>query len=189
MALQVKEYVEAFAHLHTAKVKGRKAPHKAVLLLAIIDLVESNVIRCPQIELTDELVKRFREVWRRYLGQSAIFTPDITKPFFHMQHEPFWRLVGAHDVEAMMAAEQRPWLKDKADRKELPKGSYSVAAMRAAFAYAEMDSGLFAVLQNEDARAMLRVVLINEYLTNQPTKTMPNLAQLMMALPMIALVA
>lgn len=181
MALQVKEYVEAFSHLHTAKVKGRKAPHKAVLLLAIIDLVESNVIRCPQIELTDELVKRFREVWRRYLGQSAIFTPDITKPF--------WRLVGAHDVEAMMAAEQRPWLKDKADRKELPKGSYSVAAMRAAFAYAEMDSGLFAVLQNEDARAMLRVVLINEYLTNQPTKTMPNLAQLMMALPMIALVA
>lgn len=121
MALQVKEYVEAFSHLHTAKVKGRKAPHKAVLLLAIIDLVESNVIRCPQIELTDELVKRFREVWRRYLGQSAIFTPDITKPFFHMQHEPFWRLVGAHDVEAMMAAEQRPWRKDKADRKELPR--------------------------------------------------------------------
>lgn len=89
MALQVKEYVEAFSHLHTAKVKGRKAPHKAVLLLAIIDLVESNVIRCPQIELTDELVKQFREVWRRYLGQSAVFTPDIAKPFFHMQHEPF----------------------------------------------------------------------------------------------------
>lgn len=61
--------------------------------------------------------------------------------------------------------------------------------MRAAFAYAEMDNGLFAVLQNEDARAMLRVVLINEYLTNQPTKTMPNLAQLMMTLPMIVLVA
>lgn len=116
-----------------------------------------------------------------YVWQSAIFTPDITKPF--------WRLVGAHDVEAMMAAEQRPWRKDKADRKELPKGGYSVAAMRAAFAYAEMDGGLFAVLQNEDARAMLRVVLINEYLTNQPTKTVTNLAQLMMALPMIALVA
>lgn len=189
MGLQVKDYVEAFAHLHTAKVKGRKAPHKAVLLLAIIDLVESKAIRCPQIELTDELVKRFREVWRRYLGQSAIFTPDITKPFFHMQHEPFWRLVGARDAETMMAAEQRPWHKDKDDRKDLPKGSYSVEAMRTAFAYAEMDDGLFAVLQNEDARAMLRVVLINEYLTNQPTKTMPNLTQLMVALPMIVLVA
>lgn len=158
-------------------------------MLAIIDLVEGNVIRCPRIELTDELVKQFREVWRRYLGQSAIFTPDITKPFFHMQHESFWKLVDWREAETMMAAEQRPWRKDKADRKELPKGSYSVATMRAAFAYAEMDDGLFAVLQNEDARAMLRVVLINEYLTNQPTKTMPNLAQLMMALPMIVLVA
>lgn len=97
--------------------------------------------------------------------------------------------MGAHDAEAMMAAEQRPWHKDKDDRKDLPKGSYSVEAMRTAFAYAEMDDGLFAVLQNEDARAMLRVVLINEYLTNQPTKTMPNLAQLMVALPMIVLVA
>ena len=84
----LKNYVDAFSHLHTAKVKGRKAPHKAVLLLAIIDLVESNVIRCPQIELTDELVKRFREVWRRYLGQSAIFTPDITKPFFGAPDKP-----------------------------------------------------------------------------------------------------
>lgn len=184
-----KYYVEAFSHLNTAKVKGLKAPHKAVLLLAIIDLVESNEIRFPQIVLTDELVKRFQEVWQRYLGRSAVFTPDIAKPFFHMQHEPFWKLVDWHEAETMMAAEQGPWRKDAADRKELPKGSYSVAAMRTAFAYAVVDDGLLAVLQNEDARAMLRVVLINEYLANQPTKTMPNLAQLMMALPMIALVA
>jgi hypothetical protein len=30
---------------------------------------------------------------------------------------------------------------------------------------------------------------INEYLTNQPTKTMPNITQLIMTLPLIALVA
>ena len=89
----------------------------------------------------------------------------------------------------MRAAEGDDGKANADEKKDLPKGSYSVAAMRAAFAYAEMDNGLFAVLQNEDARAMLRVVLINEYLTNQPTKMMPNLAQLMMALPMIALVA
>ena len=53
----LKDYIEAFSHLHTAKVKRRKAPHKAVLLLAIMDLVESKVIRYPWIELTDELVR------------------------------------------------------------------------------------------------------------------------------------
>ena len=78
----LKDYIEAFSHLHTAKVKRRKAPHKAVLLLAIMDLVESKVIRYPRIELTDGLVRKFNSVWERYLGESSIFTPDITKPYY-----------------------------------------------------------------------------------------------------------
>ena len=67
----LKDYIEAFSHLHTAKVKRRKAPHKAVLLLAIMDLVECNFIRNPRIELTDELVRKFNSVWKRYLGESS----------------------------------------------------------------------------------------------------------------------
>ena len=61
--------------------------------------------------------------------------------------------------------------------------------MRRAFVYAEIDQLLFSLLRNADARAMLRVVLINTYLSNQPTKSLPNLTQLMMALPILALVA
>lgn len=48
---------------------------------------------------------------------------------------------------------------------------------------------LFELLQNADARAMLRVTLINEYLCNQPTRSMPDLSHLIMALPLIAFVA
>lgn len=185
----LKDYIEVFTHLHTAKVKGHKAPHKAILLLSIIDLIESEVIRYPQIELTDELIDKFNCIWKRYLGESSIFTPDITKPYFHMQHEPFWKLVEKYDIDAMLVAEDEPWSKDKQEKKNLPSGSYSVKSMRNAFEFAEIDDTLFKLLQNADARAMLRVVLINEYLTNQPTKTMPNITQLIMALPFIALVA
>lgn len=42
--MELRHYIDAFSSLHTAKVKGRKAPHKAVLLLAIIDLIEEEVI-------------------------------------------------------------------------------------------------------------------------------------------------
>ena len=185
----LKDYIEAFRHLHTAKVKGHKAPHKAILLLSIIDLIESGVVRYPQIELTDELIDKFNFIWRRYLGESSIFTADITKPYFHMQHEPFWKLVEKYDVDAMLVAEDEPWSKDKNEKKNLPHGRYSVKAMRNAFEFAEINGLLFQLLQNADARAMLRVILINEYLTNQPTKTMPNITQLIMALPFIALVA
>ena len=90
---ELKHYIEAFTSLHTAKVKGHRAPHKAVLLLAVIDLMEEGEITSPSIELSDNLDRKFNAIWRRYLGESYIFTPDITKPFFHMQHEAFWKLV------------------------------------------------------------------------------------------------
>lgn len=182
-------YVNAFSNLHTAKMKGHKAPHKAVLLLAIIDLVEDGMIATPRIVLSDELIDRFNQVWHHYLGISAIFSPDITKPFFHMQHERFWRLVEFGESDLSMAAEDSPYVEGCKQTKELPIGSYSIKAMRNAFKFAEIDDQLFQILQNADARAMLRVILINEYLTNQPTKTMPNITHLIMALPFIALVA
>lgn len=187
--IELGHYANAFSNLHTAKMKEHKAPHKAVLLLAIIDLVEDGMIATPRIVLSDELIDRFNQVWHHYLGISAIFSPDITKPFFHMQHERFWRLVEFAESDLSLAAECYPYVEGYKQTKELPTGAYSIKAMRNTFQFAEIDGLLFQLLQNADARAMLRVILINEYLTNQPTKTMPNITQLIMALPFIALVA
>lgn len=187
--MELRHYIDAFSSLRTAKVKGYKAPHKAVLLLAVIDLIEEGTILAPCIELSDRVNEKFNEVWHRYLGTSSIFAPDICKPYFHLQHESFWRLVERSEVSQGLAAELSPWVEARKVRKELPKGSYSLQAMRRTFAYAEIDQMLFQLLQNSDARAMLRVVLINTYLSNQPTKTMPNVNALIAALPLLALVA
>jgi len=185
----LRHYIDAFSSLHTAKVKGYKAPHKAILLLSIIDLVEEGSIASPHIQLTDALEKKFHEVWHRYLGTSAVFTLDIAKPYFHMQHESFWRLVEHEETCSMLVAEESPFVESRKETKDLPSGSYSVKAMRNAFAYAEIDNTLFQLLQNADARAMLRVILINTYLTNQPTKSLPNLSALLAAFSLLALVA
>lgn len=184
---ELKKYIDLFSHLHTAKIKEYKAPHKAVLLIAMIDLVEEEWIATPRVKLTERLVKRFEEVWKRYLGTSPVFSPDISKPFFHMQHEEFWRLVEHEDAEAVMVAEDHPFVAIHKTTKELPRGGYSVKAMRNAFAFAEIDARLFHLLQNADARAMLRVTLINTYLANQPTKTMPDLAIIFISLPLALL--
>lgn len=106
-----------------------------------------------------------------------------------MQHEPFWRLVEHNEAQEIMVAEDLPFVKVKKEKMDLPSGAYSVSALRRKFAYAEIDGMLYELLRNADARAMLRVVLINEYLTGQPTKTMPDWGQLMAMLPIIALVA
>ena len=98
-------------------------------------------------------------------------------------------VVDIHDGISFRCKEDLPFVKVKKEKMDLPSGVYSVSALRRTFAYAEIDGMLYELLRNVDARAMLRVVLINEYLTGQPTKTMPDWGQLMAMLPIIALVA
>lgn len=59
--MDVNYYLYHFARLHTARYKGKAAPHKAVLLLAVMNLVERGSISSPEIELTDELVDEFKK--------------------------------------------------------------------------------------------------------------------------------
>jgi len=166
----LKYYSFRFAHLNTAKRFGRPAPHKAILLLSVIDLVESGVINSPRIPLSDELIKTFDDNWKRYLGALRLFNPDIGKPFFHMQHELFWCLRDKEEAYSVMAAEPSPTLAN-AEKKELPTGNYSTKSLRTAFYWAEIDNALFHLLRNQEARGHLRVVLISTYLQNQSIGT------------------
>ncbi len=104
--MELRHYIDKFSSLHTAKMKGHKAPHKAVLLITIIVLIETDFILTPYIDLTGELNEKFNETWHRYLGTSCVFTLDICKPYFYLQHESFWRLVGNDEVVRGLAAEE-----------------------------------------------------------------------------------
>lgn len=185
----LKDYVYAFTHLHTAIKHKHKAPHKAILLLSIIDMIETKAICSPKIELTDELVRKFNHTWMKYVGNSTIFSPKVETPYFHMQYEPFWTLVEKNDSSARLVAEESPIYKMSSLKKELPKGGYSLTALRNKFEYAKIDDKLFELLQNADARAMLRVLLISTYFTKQPTLMMPDFSKLILALSIIMFAA
>ena len=71
-----------------------KAPHKPLLLLAVLDLVQRGVITSPFIAVTGDLVELnelFNLYWRRIipLGQTS----SIAFPFSRLDREPFWELV------------------------------------------------------------------------------------------------
>lgn len=151
--------------MHTAKVKGRLAPHKAVLLIAVIRLVERGYISSSEIELSDELVDTFKEVWAEKVPVSSPFTCSIGQPFFHMQHEPFWRLM-EHDENYNMVAEELGLYTN--ETKEMP-GSYSVNAIRKKFRCAMIDHQLYDVLSDECGRKELEELLVEKYLKYDPT--------------------
>lgn len=148
-------YISQITSLHTNKQNGVPAPHKAVLLLAVIDLIERGVISSCDVELSETLEQQFKSIWEKYVGRSVIFSPHIGTPFFHLHSEPFWTLVPFEGGEQTTAI--------------LRKGNpYSVGTMRKNFRCAKFDNELFKLLQDSDFRAKARVALISTYL--QPQK-------------------
>ena len=51
----MEKYIDYFSALHTNTQNGVKAPHKAVMLLSVIDFVEYRVIDSNRIEFSVRL--------------------------------------------------------------------------------------------------------------------------------------
>lgn len=150
-------YLAAFEKMNRAVMRGVKAPHKPLLLLSILNLVKRNVIDSNQIQLSDGLVYEFKRLWLYYVdyldGYDTImvaegleldiprrypFKCSIENPFYHMQHEPFWRLIKKADIPI---AEKKFYT--------------SIKSLRMNFAYAEMDEELFEMMK--DGEMSLRI--------------------------------
>lgn len=137
---------QQLTHLSTAVVMGRKAPHKAILLLAIMDLVEAGIIAKPQIVLTQELENAFEKEWHRFIGSPLVFKCVIATPFWHMRNEPFYTLYLNSGAE--VSNQVNPYSKKRL--KELT--------------YAVIDEDMFKQMQNAEIRLRFRKILINTYL-------------------------
>lgn len=139
-------YIECFSKLKTAYSKSRPAPHKALLLLSVIDLIEVGVITSPRIFLSDTLIKTFNRNARE-LFRDDFFRPSIGQPFFYMKSEPFWRLEAFNALDC-----------------ELKKTSCSLRNLRTRFLDAVIDTDLFQLLQQSSNRVALRKILIKRYI-------------------------
>lgn len=166
-------YLYRFAHLHTAVYRKQKAPHKAVLMLTVMAMIADGTMMTPEVELSDALVSRFKAVWNERVPASFPFTCDIGKPFFHMQHEPFWHLVNKDEALDMVAEELGLY---NGERKALPAGKYTLKALREEFAGARIDDELFVLMQDAEARTSFTDLLVSLYLTDhRPSDTIKHL--------------
>ena len=71
-----------------------RAPHKPLLLLAVMDLVARGAITSPHISILGELVELndlFTDYWRSIVPVTR--TSSIAFPFSRLHREPFWKLV------------------------------------------------------------------------------------------------
>lgn len=125
------------------------APHKPVLLLAIINLIRKGEITNNRIEITFELVLEFKEIWSKIVDTPHI--PNFALPFYHMKSEPFWKLITKSGMEV-------PTTSSNSIR--------SLSALQESLAFAEMDKELFLEIQNKEASLFLQQTLLETYFPN-----------------------
>ncbi|MFO7576987.1 MAG: HNH endonuclease [Pelovirga sp.] len=125
-----------------------RAPHKPVLLLAVIDLVSRGVFTSSLLDVNNDLVEAnelFNGYWRRVV--PAGHNSSIAFPFSRLHSEPFWTL---HTVDG-----------DPFDVRRL--NLTSVTQLRQYAVGARMDEDLFRFMQDPDTREALRRVLLTAH--------------------------
>ena len=153
-------YQHCFENLSVNKKSGQLAPHKPLLLLAVIDLVECGIIKSPEIELSEALITAFKLNETRYTRGIVHFKPNIGMPYYHMNGEPFWRLV--------------PFNTGKAPN------TYAISTLRNFYKCAVIDHELFELMKVPATAQHLRKILIDTYLANRTDIGLQSLPQIVL---------
>jgi putative restriction endonuclease len=82
-------WLKQIATLKVDRARGDPAPHKRLLLLVVLDLVEEGELQQEILPLTGELAFRFCAFWTA-VAHRRNQRPDIRLPFHHLKSGGFW---------------------------------------------------------------------------------------------------
>jgi putative restriction endonuclease len=146
----VQQYLLRFQKLKVATVAGMPAPHKPLLLLAIIDLIEQGIICENRITISPELVARFKDLFSLLADER--FTPNFALPFYHLQSERFWKLRTHTGMEIALTSS---------------RSIRSFGQLREVVAHGYFDNARWELLSQESSRHVLTATLLQRYLPNR----------------------
>ncbi len=147
-------YARKFANLNVNRNRERgSAPHKPILLISVLELIEQGKIYKNRIPLSPELISTFLKYWRSLV--TTDHRSDISLPFVHLTGDKFWHLYLNPDSEATSATKL---------------GRKGVTAVKKTVQHAYFDSELFFILQNPEQRIVLLRVLIDTWFSEQTSE-------------------
>jgi putative restriction endonuclease len=147
----LQKYITAFARLKRGGTVYGLAPHKPVLLISLIELIEKGLVLENKIYVNADLVGTFKENWQ--LLVPTLHQPDFTQPFYYLQNEkivgtPYWFL------------QPKPGCQINAHIK-------SVNTLQAVCAYGYFATELFLLLTDAQQRSILLQTLLDTYFPQQ----------------------
>src|ERR1051326_3225671 len=85
------KWLERFYNLRRDKRGSHERPHKPVLLLAILDLLDRCILTQNEIRLNQALAQTFKRYFEVVRQEDD--KPTIENPFYHLCGDGFWQLV------------------------------------------------------------------------------------------------
>lgn len=149
---------ETLSCLNTLRVghsRGRLAPNKPCLLLAIICEIQSGHITTPTVAIDDRLIARYFDLYEVITGQRQSANPQL--PLWHLKSDkgpsgPLWKPLFTTSI-----AKLAPQLGQ-------PK---SIAALREIFTEALLDPALFEIFQSSQKAHDACALLVTHYLHDE----------------------
>ncbi|MFC1889377.1 HNH endonuclease [Thermodesulfobacteriota bacterium] len=146
MKKALEKYTTAFTSLNVGRVGDHLRPHKPVLLLAVLDLIESGRISDNRIELSPELLEHFGRYFE--VVRATDDKPTPINPFFHLRGDKFWH------------HKPHPGMEQAYQTMKSPGGT---RALNEVIDCATLDDELHDILQVRDYRETLRKAIIERY--------------------------
>ncbi len=140
----LQKYLQKMKRLRVDRAHG-VAPHKPLLLLAVIELIECGQIQENEIPLSPDLAETFIKYWSKVTNRR----PNIALPFFHLKSDGFWHLHANDGYEKVLEVTER---------------ITAISRLREVIAYVSLDDDLFVLLADPSNREMIRQTLICVYL-------------------------
>ncbi len=138
-------FLAKLKHLRIDRARGTPAPHKPLLLLTVIDLIEQGAIQTNQIYPSPQLVETYLKYWA-CVGSGL---PRPYLPFYHLKTSGFWHLHAQRGQQAVLAAAHT---------------FKAMSQLSTVVAFANLDDELFALLLNPASREVIRQTIIDTYL-------------------------
>lgn len=142
----LKHYLRLFLKLKRDTSKGLPAPHKPILLLAIIQLIERGQIVENTITISPELVAEYNDLFN--LFADVRFMHNFALPFYHLQSSQFWHVKTYEGKEIALTSS---------------KSIKSFSHLRDVVAYARFDEALWELLFENESRGILKTALLETY--------------------------
>lgn len=147
--IDVRSSIQKLKSIRQGTSKYGNAPHKLILILTIIELIENGHFIKNEFYIDPDFVAHFRENWT--LLVDTAHSPDFTQPFYYLQNEklvgePFWKLHLNFGFT-------------------LTNHIRSINVLKEVVKYASFQEDFYHLLQNSEFRLLAQHTILDTYFT------------------------